>query len=282
MNKMSPIDRLRRSVRERGLLQTLRLIKKFVYNKKAYEVYTKITKPFFSEYDFHGDYRFRCINTNVCIDYDLGMLYNRVQKSANSYTCMLLYLIKNNMESMNYTSEMKAHWLRPDDLNAKQVDAVEDLCKFTFVRSPYTRVLSAYNDKIENQLEKSNSNYIIKSNSFGEFLDTLAEGNLYLNKHWVPQTELLAFPARKFDYIGKVENYESDFLQISECFDFQQSVNVSDILNQTGERDGHRTNSSQQLKEYYDDKKIDKVNRLYEKDFITFNYPMLDSASQLS
>jgi hypothetical protein len=279
---MSPIDRLRRSVRERGVLQTLRLIKKFVYNKKGYEIYTKTTKPFFSEYDFYGSYRFRCINTNVCIDYDVGFLYNRVQKSANTYTCMLLYLIKNNIENMSYTSEMKAHWLRPDDLNAKQVNALEDLCKFTFVRSPYTRVLSAYNDKIENQLGKNNNNYIIKSDSFGEFLDTLAEGNLYLNKHWVPQTELLAFPPQKFDYIGKVENYRKDFLRISEYFDLQQSIDVSDTLDKNSGRDNHRTGSDQQLREYYDDEKIDKVNRLYKSDFDAFNYTMLDSVSQLT
>lgn len=279
---MSPIDRLRRSVRERGVLQTLRLIKKFVYNKKGYEIYTKTTKPFFSEYDFYGSYRFRCINTNVCIDYDVGFLYNRVQKSANTYTCMLLYLIKNNIENMSYTSEMKAHWLRPDDLNAKQVNALEDLCKFTFVRSPYTRVLSAYNDKIENQLGKNNNNYIIKSDSFGEFLDTLAEGNLYLNKHWVPQTELLAFPPQKFDYIGKVENYRKDFLRISEYFDLQQSIDVSDTLDKNSGRDSHRTGSDQQLREYYDDEKIDKVNRLYKSDFDAFNYTMLDSVSQLT
>lgn len=282
MNRVNRIYRLRRSVRERGLIRTLRLVKKFVYNKKLYELYTKSTKPFFSEYSFYGNYRFGCINSNVCIDYDIGALYNRIQKSANTYTCMLLYGLKNNITDVHYTDEIKSHWLRPDGLDARQVSALDKLYKFTFVRSPYTRVLSAYNDKVENQLGKENNDYIIKSDSFGEFLNALAEGNLYLNKHWVPQTELLAFPVEKFDYIGKVEKYEEDFLRIADNLNLQESIDVNGALAQTGGRDNHRTNSNQRMREYYDNEKLDKVNKLYEKDFDSFNYTMLDSMSQLS
>ena len=94
--------------------------------------------------------------------------------------------------------------------------SLDGYLKFTFVRSPYSRVLSAYLHKIIHRLQRGRalkgpeSKRFTHAPTFTEFCRYLADGGLDDNIHWAPQVALMLLPPSKFDLIGKVETFESD------------------------------------------------------------------------
>jgi hypothetical protein len=111
-------------------------------------------------------------------------------------------------------------------LNARQVGTFssfsksKDVLKFCFVRDPYSRLVSTYLNKIEEDqpekdiiveklgiAEKRSSVFI----SFGRFIDAIVEQDFIdMNKHWRPQYYQTAQEGINYDFIGKFENFERD------------------------------------------------------------------------
>jgi len=165
--------------------------------------------------------------------------------------------------------------------------------KFTCVRNPYTRILSAYLNKVKPfALDNATSErdpyfYMIfqkidafrKSEfsdtqfvSFGCFLKWIeASGDpLTRNEHWIPQTEILGTGEVFFDYIGRFENIQDDapkLLELMKCdipFPSQQTVKFPP------------THASDLIKTYYEVDDYRTVNRIYDSDF---EYLVYDSKS---
>jgi hypothetical protein len=146
---------------------------------------------------------------------------------------------------------------------------------FTFVRNPYSRILSAYLDKIEGFEEK----FAINRESVGAFSDSgqdltfeafvsyLENGGLYKNPHWTPQTLMLPVSIKELDFVGRVENLDEDLKYIVNRL-FGEGVYKEPITKEV-----FRTNSSNKLLQYYDKELAKRVYRLYESDFDSFSYP---------
>jgi len=162
--------------------------------------------------------------------------------------------------------------------------------KFTFIRNPYTRALSAYLNKVDGRLDKPfhpEDHWAIVTQAIDEFrktqLDTakypridfevfllwLRDGKSHYrnDEHWQKQSVMLRWPTVQFDFIGRFESLQTDskhLLGEMGCdipFPSQQEVNFSP------------TEANKRLSNYLTDACADLIAQVYQDDFTNFHYP---------
>ncbi|MEO1437295.1 MAG: sulfotransferase family protein, partial [Bacteroidota bacterium] len=147
--------------------------------------------------------------------------------------------------------------------------------KFCLVRNPYTRLLSAYLDKIAQQKPQIHSIKIglgraeddPRAVSFSEFIDTVIQQAVpEMDHHWRRQYEHTYQATIDYDFIGRFEQFEQDFLHILDRLQIDKRQYY-----QPEQR--HATNASALLQEYYTEALAEKVYQKYQIDFEYFGYP---------
>ena len=217
--------------------------------------------PFYRRYPYRNGVSINSADDRGLVDFGLGVFCNRIPKSANSSVVANLAYQKYGERMLD--REAKKRFMTPSQLSKAQLEQLPSLFKFAIVRNPYTRVLSAFLDKIERGAQKRN-----KPVSFLEFLEYLEGGGLYSNAHWAPQTSLMLLPFDGFDFFGKTENLEQDLTFVLgklNCHD--ESPEILPAMRQT-------MGASSKLHTYYDKTTQQKVDNLYAGDFQAFDYPM--------
>jgi len=162
--------------------------------------------------------------------------------------------------------------------------------KFTFVRNPYDRMVSAF--KYLNKIKKIN---IHKSN-FKDFLFENADLSDYGYFHtFISQYDHLIDNNNNINinYIGKFENLNEDFIKVL-C-----NIGISEINHTKYLEDNIIINSSSQGKmhydktdktdktnkslytDYYDEECLQQINTYFEKDFKQFNFKMCKNREEL-
>lgn len=180
------------------------------------------------------------------------------------------------------------------DLSGPELDLVMDpgVPKYSFIRNPYSRALSAYLNKVESRIERlevddeadhflkvareidsfrkakmdTDRHPVIDFQVFLQFL--LTSGHYFRNdEHWVSQTSLLGWPHVTFDFIGRFENMGPDSAEILArmgCdigFPSQKEVNFP------------ATGAANRLVAYLTPDCARLVEELYAADFDNFDYP---------
>nr|WP_321509799.1 sulfotransferase family 2 domain-containing protein [uncultured Hyphomonas sp.] len=164
------------------------------------------------------------------------------------------------------------------------------LKKFAMVRDPYSRVLSAYLNKVESRLppkpEGEGDHFdkivrdidVFRRNVLGEgaypginlevFLRWLDHGASWFTKdeHWAPQHILLRQPEMKFDFIGKLENLEQDSARILDSMDCDQRFPSQKDVNFAP------TGAQSKTDKYFNTVTRRLVERIYAEDFQYFDY----------
>lgn len=147
----------------------------------------------------------------------------------------------------------------------------------TFVRNPYTRLLSCYRDKILGNKEQKQEilarlGYPIsdleRPIGFEDFVRTVvAQTDYDMNPHWRVQTAQTLFEVLDYSFIGRFENYRTDF----EALFYHLGIAAEDMpairhlnLTREGEREG--------CKELFTEDLRDLVHWRYQKDFENFGY----------
>lgn len=190
-------------------------------------------------------------------------VYFRIPKSANS-TIMVNLANLMHGESEPYSGEMKSREARRLSLLLRTPKSLSRRnFVFTFVRNPYSRVLSAYLDKI-NRPDRKDHFGVEGEVSYRDFLERLDDGLLYGNVHWVPQADLLPLADMTFSKIGKVETLSADLAEISERIFGKAAANMN--------RESGRTHASSRMSEFYGPQEKRLVEKLYARDFELF-YP---------
>ncbi len=151
------------------------------------------------------------------------------------------------------------------------------LVVFSFVRNPFSRLLSAYLDKmlraspesfpIHDEMKRLGIDLQAGQVSFAQFLDcigSMMRRGVVLDKHWRPQTWQMSIDLINYDYVGKVEHLNADLTPIATRLGLPQPV-----IDRTF---GHETGATSQLHAYYDNYCKDKVLELYASDFDAFGY----------
>ncbi|MEF1284803.1 sulfotransferase family 2 domain-containing protein [Vibrio sp. M250220] len=133
---------------------------------------------------------------------------------------------------------------------------------FGFVRNPYERVYSAY-------LEKTRQwkNVDLSFNDFVAQLDEIKIRYDYNYIHFCPQ-HYFFYNGKKClaDFIGKIEMIDIDFNTIKSL------IGIDGELKQVNRS---QNDNIMTYIDFYNQKSVEIVNRLYEKDFLLFNYPMI-------
>lgn len=117
--------------------------------------------------------------------------------------------------------------------------------RFTFVREPVERVVSAYLDKICRRDKAGNvssqkkrfykvhfPNMDVQDDiTFDQFVATIAELDdpRKFDKHWRPQADLMFLPVQEFDFIGRFDRFEDDWDRLTERLDLQIKTDRTSI-----------------------------------------------------
>lgn len=173
--------------------------------------------------------------------------------------------------------------------NGKTMLTDDAIPKLTCVRNPYTRILSAYLNKVKPfatdgappdrdryfydvflrmevfRKESRPNEHVMSFDCFLDWLEFSGDP-LVSNEHWTPQTAIVGEGEVNFDYIGKFEQLETDapiLLQRMRCdipFPSHEAVKFPP------------TRASELVRTYYTPSAIEKVQRIYAKDFEFLNY----------
>lgn len=164
----------------------------------------------------------------------------------------------------------------PRDLSNKELGRLFEgnYRRFSFVRNPFTRVLSAYLDKIvENNWERER--HLPKLGftkgaqvSFLEFLEAVVKvPDRERDIHYASQASLLLAGQVEMDFIGAFERFDADFAAMKgELY----SDKVED--NYAGFGRHHATNASDKVKLFYGEKEITLVQQIFTVDFEIYGY----------
>ncbi len=161
-----------------------------------------------------------------------------------------------------------------DDAKQKEVLESDSFFRFTIVRNPYSRLVSAWKNKvvpcepgaerlylaIKGRLPELHAKDLI---TFDEFVNYLhAKGDLSeADPHWRRQVDHLFFKALSFSHVGKLENMTATLAR------FQQHLGLAEPLMAGGKN----VSAPVGLATYNQDL-ADKVYSLYQEDFEHLGY----------
>jgi hypothetical protein len=144
---------------------------------------------------------------------------------------------------------------------------------FSIVRNPYTRLLSAYMDKIGNKIKRPKRQLLVRMGrvqdgpiSFGEFVDFIcAQNSRQMNLHYAPQSFLMQVHYHPYTHIGCVEAMEESLSAIMAAAYGIERKATSDFRR-------HRTDASSLIAENYSEEIAAKVLNRFRSDFEVFGY----------
>jgi len=139
---------------------------------------------------------------------------------------------------------------KPYDLNKYQ-----GYFKFAFLRNPWARLVSCYNDKVNGNDNKIKFYAACRGKDFAFFLDFLKDKDLTgVDRHVRLQSSL--FPINELDCLGKIENFEQDIYTI-----FHDKLNL-----EIGNIPQINNSNSTDYREYYNDDQRQLIAELYKSD----------------
>jgi hypothetical protein len=147
----------------------------------------------------------------------------------------------------------------------------------TMVRNPYTRLLSCYRDKIlGNSFQKhqvlavlGNPDGPIETDiSFSEFVHAVSQqADKDMNPHWRLQSSQILHGILDYEFIGRFEDYERDFIEIFRAIGVvDEDIPEHRHLNRT------KTGPSEHCEAFYTPELQEAVYQRYRPDFDNFGY----------
>ena len=148
--------------------------------------------------------------------------------------------------------------------------------RFTFVREPVERVVSAYLDKMCREDKDGNRSEQRKrfmaaflpdkaqtdEVSFDQFVDIIAEveDSRLLDKHWRPQADLMFQPVQEFDFIGRFDRFEDDWDKLAERLELPVKIERTNVT-------WHSTSAGSKVDDIVTPNARRKIEARYAKDF---------------
>ena len=160
--------------------------------------------------------------------------YFRIPKAGNSSVMATLFRMEigrafGSAEEFRWFK--RQYFERVSGMSESVVDELlNDYFMFTFLRSPYTRVLSAYLNKVQiadggmvtpnaerRKVQKALGKGDADEISFDEFLTYLSDGGgLRKDPHWAPQVDLIPVGIDRLNFVGCVERMDTQLVEVME------------------------------------------------------------------
>lgn len=153
-----------------------------------------------------------------------------------------------------------------------------DFYKFTFVRNPYTRLISDYHwckGWFKHKWVLNSDNAKVGFKSFDEYIYVIQQHyelrspeNIW--SHFRPAYEFVYDKdlSLQVDFVGHVENFQDDYSHVLE--------NIGKTKKDTVMK---KTPKRYNIQEYYNQESLNIVNELFKKDFEVFGYEMSEVQS---
>ncbi|RWB97759.1 MAG: hypothetical protein EOR03_11755 [Mesorhizobium sp.] len=225
----------------------------------------------------------------------LKILYLATPKAASSRIRSNLAAMIGNDTVSEWRSDQnwKVHNRKASSLQAPRHGIVQfhrmatspEALRFTFVRNPYTRLLSCWADQYRDRplvpgygrvevylahRERADPALPVgadKSLSFADFVAFACTTSTWrIDKHWQRQSDIVDLPGVVFDLIGKTETFARDFERVLD------HVGASEEMRRAAMPPLH-TSSRRRLADYFTPELADTIYRAYERDFDQFGYP---------
>ena len=228
------------------------------------------------------------IERNTHISLSHKYIYFQVSKSASStvkYYLQLAELKGTPWEGKvaNVNKKYMSPHLSPFQLphnRFKKILKSDNFKKITFVRNPYTRLLSCYLHRIIGQPKSRSAKQLtaqmnrtdITDITFEEFIKFICQQqSKEMESHWRVQYDEVLGGEVKFDFIGKQENLTDDIKSLLKyLYGSNEYINVDNSTNESPQS----TSASDKLNKYYTNELIDLVRTRYQNDFEYFGYSL--------
>lgn len=141
-----------------------------------------------------------------------------------------------------------------------------DYFTYAFTRNPWDRVVSAWSYLKDNKGSKHDAKWADFLNAYSSFedfvLNWLCAENITRQIHFAPQHLYICdnLGGVSLDFIGKFETINDDFNHIAKTIGINAELKQ---LNKTRKDD---------FRSYYNDKTVEHVGRVYQRDIQLFNY----------
>jgi hypothetical protein len=193
------------------------------------------------------------IRSSLSKNYDL--LYNATKQNL----IKLGYSNLENFENYNFSvHDFKDHL--PYQL-IKKNSLEKNKFSFTFIRNPFSRMVSLYYECINNPLIVLDVN---KDNSFEYFVNLVTEKSYWFT---IPMIDYIGIDnTDKIDFIGRFENFENDILRL------KKKIKISIKHHNFNNHIKNKLKFSDYTKFYKSNKLIDMVEKYYDKDLNKFKY----------
>lgn len=200
---------------------------------------------------------------------ELGLAYNRIKKSANTSTMILLNQISSGEIVKGNAAKTTAQNLF--ELSADEISDVKSMTLFVVIRNPYARVLSAFLGKMPRQsYQKKHGAFEMTPDGFGKFLHWLEGGGLTGDPHWDLQTKLMMLPLDRYDAVIRLESYNQSMRELIESCGL--TVPEGALEDYYATYRGHETNARSKLAQFYTKERVEIVRRLFSEDFRALGY----------
>jgi hypothetical protein len=218
---------------------------------------------------------------------ELRLFFNRIKKSGNSTVTAFLAELAAEETGRRFGTvrDAKKAALSPARCSWREAREMRDYTRFTVVRNPYDRVLSAFLNKVslgEEGIDSRKPHFRIVPGwgeatpaGFARFVAFLDEGGLRHDRHWWPQRDLLVMPPERFHLIGRLATLPEDMARLltmigrdperARSLEKPHPLEASQPLKITG--------ATSKRAAFYTPELAATVRRLYEADFETFGYP---------
>lgn len=207
---------------------------------------------------------------------ELGVVYNRIQKNANTTTMLILDSlevgrIRSITESKGQHILLFKAWMQ----GRLKLDKARNM---VVVRSPFGRALSAFLYKFhvrrQYALHEYGREFDISPSGFGDFLQWLRDGALGMDSHWDLQFNSLALPVEVFTDIVHVEEYAAEMSAFLAKVQANAGLPTTQVNFELFRKLGspHATQSKDKLDEFRTPLTEKCVAELYQADFEAFGY----------
>lgn len=207
---------------------------------------------------------------------NLGVVYNRIQKNANTTTMLLLDALE--VGRLRTIPETKGqHWLFYRAW-LRGGFSLADARYLVVARSPYSRALSSFLFKFSHwqkvAMAKYGREFEITPAGFVDFLTWLKDGALSRDPHWDLQVNSLALPVAAFTDIVHAERYEPEmrsFLGRTRLGPEGASVCINfDDVRRIGSP--HATSAQDKRESFFTPSARRLVGEIFAADFDAFGY----------